>query len=668
MAMWKRAFFLGLLLALVFAPCSETPLLSPACAAEQGAELYFTILHTNDEHSSLIPHSPAIDYHPELENKTVGGYARLATVVGRIRKEKAAAGEPVLLLSAGDFIGGSPYSWLVPAGHSPEISLIHQLGYDAATIGNHEFDYGSDNLVAYLRRAGYPEANEKTVLLASNMEVPAGHPAAGLFKEYQLLELENGLKVGLFGLIGRDAVSVAASPEPIKFADQHQTAKKMVSRLRGEGADVVVAITHAGVEEDRALARAVSGINVIVGGHCHTALSVPIQEEETIIVQAGSQLSHLGMLELAYDPRTERLRIRNRGSGGSGQPYLIPLDWECPLDPEVEALIAEHTEALNGLVGELTRGRFQDVMETVMISDFVIPTLPLQESPFGNFITDAMRLVAGAKLGKRVDVALQANGSIRGSITPGSLPGSRGHVPFYDLVELIGLGMGPEGTAGYPIVSFYVTGEELRRALEVAVLLPELYGDSFFLQFSGLRYQYNPANAILFTVPFINQPIPTTRAVTKAEIYTGEGVQGSDDKGYKLLKRGDQELYHVVTDLYIVSFLPMVGKILPHLEIVLKDADGNPVGEENLEKLIVYDQGRELKVWQAVVEYAAGQLLNEEGLPQASTYYEETSGRINPVQGVRYFTYLLLGLLLIGVAIVLLIIRRQIKKQHSIQV
>ncbi|OPL11306.1 MAG: hypothetical protein AVO34_08805 [Firmicutes bacterium ML8_F2] len=108
-------------------------------------ELLLTVLHTNDEHSAVIPHSPTVDYHPERENPTVGGFARLASAVRMIRREKESAGEPVLLLSAGDYIGGSPYSWLIPEGVAPELTIMQAIGYDAVTIGNHEYDYGPEH-------------------------------------------------------------------------------------------------------------------------------------------------------------------------------------------------------------------------------------------------------------------------------------------------------------------------------------------------------------------------------------------------------------------------------------------------------------------------------------------------------------------------------------------
>ncbi|MEW5784624.1 MAG: 5'-nucleotidase C-terminal domain-containing protein [Bacillota bacterium] len=641
-------------------------------AAESTGELFFTILHTNDEHASVIPHSPAVDYHPEIDNPTVGGYARLASAVAGIREEKEAAGEPVLLLSGGDYIGGSPFSWLAPRGFAPELTLKHYIGYDAVIIGNHEYDYGSAVLAGYLQAAGYPLAHEKTVVLASNTIAPPDHPLAelGLYRKTHLIELENGLTVGLFGLIGKDAINVANSPEPVEFADQHETARAMVAELQNRGAQVVIAITHLGVEEDRDLAQAVPGIHVIVGGHCHTALHEPVIENETIIVQSGSLLEYLGRLELAYDPSAGIVRIRNEENG---EPYLLSLDDRYPLEPFAAAMIEEFTAELNSLVLRLTNGHFMTILDTVAASAFAVPnTPPLQESPFGNFVTDAMRLVTEEKTGERVDFAIQANGSIRGGINPGSLDHSRGKIAFYDLAELIGLGIGPDGYAGYPIVSVYLTGEEICRALEVAVLLKEMMGDTYFLQFSGLRYDYNPRNAVLLTVPVINQPVPSAvlpgnaGSVVRVERYAGEGRQGTGDEGYVPLKRGDQTLYHLVTDAYIVSFLPMVGEMLPMLNIELKDRDGNPVPEDRLDDLIVRVDGEELKVWQTVVEYAAAQPLNAAGVPEIDLYYAETAGRINPVWSIPLITWPILILLVI-VAALFLLIRRAVRRRRRLR-
>jgi 2',3'-cyclic-nucleotide 2'-phosphodiesterase (5'-nucleotidase family) len=629
-------------------------------------ELYFCILHTNDMHSELIPHSPAVDYHPEIEDPTVGGIARLATAVEEIREAKMREDEPVLLLDAGDFLGGSAFAWLALRGYAAELTIMQAMGYDAVAIGNHEYDYGPDVLAQYLLEAGYPEAHQETLVLASNTEPPPDHPLAerSLFRDAGMFELENGLKIGVFGLIGEDAVQVIGEPGNVEFLDQHEVACRMVDELKGQGADVIVAITHSGVEEDRELAREVSGIDVIVGGHCHTALHEPVLAGDTIIVQAGSLGMYLGQLELAYDSNSGRVRARNEENG---HPFLIPVDSSFACHPEIDALVREYTLTLNAHISEMTGGKFDTIMSTIASSDFVVSDRPpMSETPLGNFVADAMRMVAQEVMGKRVDVAGEASGSIRKSIFPGTMPHSVGNISFYEIAEAAGVGHGLDGYPGCPIVSIYLTGEEVRRLLEVAVLLQEFMGDSSFLQFSGLRYSYNPANAVLLTVPFINLPIPTTRAVTGAELYTGHGIQPRNSEGYIPLKRGDEQLYHLVTDAYVLLFLPVVTAMLPQLEMVPKNADGEPVSLERIDELIVrHADGRELKIWEAVATYAATQPPRGDGIPHIPDYYRDTAGRINKTWTFPLVGWLILMLAAAAAAIVVLLIRR--RKHRELQ-
>jgi len=546
-------------------------------------ELYFCILHTNDIQSALVPHSPAVDYDPEKEDPAIGGFARLATAVDEIRENKMGEGEPVLLFDAGDFLGGSAFAWLALSGYATELTIMQEMGYDAVVIGNHEYDYGPDVLAQYLLKAGYPEAHQKTLVLASNTEAPPDHPLAarGLYRNTGMFELENGLKVGVFGLIGENAVLVMVETGDMQFLDQHEAARQAVDELKEQGADVIVGITHSGVDEDRELAQEVPGIDVIVGGHSETVLYKPVLESDTIIVQAGSLGRYLGQLELAYNSNTGKVRVRNEEND---RPFLIPIDDSFTCDPEIDALVREYTLILNAHIDEMTGGKFDDIMSTVARSDFVLSNhSTLSETPLGNFVTDAMRMVAQEVTGERVDVACQANGCIRKSIFPGTMEHSGGNVSFYEIAEVTSMGHGLDGHPGCPIVSVYLTGEEVRRVLEIAILLEEFEGDSYFPQFSGLRYSYNPANAVLLTIPFVNLPIPTARAVTRAELYTGDGIQPVNGEGYVPLKRGDEKLYHLVTDAYICLIFPSVKDILPQMEIVPKNADGEPVPPERLD-------------------------------------------------------------------------------------
>jgi 5'-nucleotidase / UDP-sugar diphosphatase len=495
--------------------------------------------------------------------------------------------------------------------------------------------------------------------VASNTLPPAGHPLRDLgILETHLLEAGGGLKIGFLGLLGKDAQQKAPLTDPVQFADPHEAAGKAVQALQAQGAQVIVALTHSGIPEDRALARAVPGIHLIVGGHCHTALKEPIQEGETLIVQSGELLQNLGILELAYDPASGKVRLRN---GETGRPYLLPLDYTVPADAGIAARVEEYARDLNSLIREMTGGRLRDYGEILASSAFALPnTPPLKESPLGNFVADAMRLSAQAALGERVDFAFQFNGAIRGALTPGSMPYSQGIITFYDLVDLVGLGSGPDGQAGYPLVALYLTGEEVRRMLEVVVLLSELMGDSYFPQVSGLRMTYDPNRAVLFRVPVKNIPVPTSRAVLSADRYTGEGLQDSD--AYAPLKRGDEALYHVVVDRYTASFLPMVGEMLPNLALLPKDKAGNPV--DILERM-VYREGQELKLWQAVVEYAAAQPPGPDGKPRISEYYRSEAGRLVQARTVPLLLWPALAVLILLALLILFLRKRRARRRAA---
>lgn len=632
--------------------------------AGETEELYFCILHTNDMHSELIPHSPAVDYNPQGEDPAIGGFARLATAVNEIRENKMKEGEPVLLFDAGDFLGGTPFAWLALSGYAPELTIMQKMGYDAVAIGNHEYDYGPDVLAQYLLQAGYPEAHQKTLVLASNTEAPPDDPLAaqGLYRKTGMFELENGLKVGVFSIIGKNAIQLIGDAGDVQFLDQYQTARRAVDELKGQGANVIVCISHSGVDEDRELARAVPGIDVIVGGHSHTALYKPILQGDTIIVQAGSRGEYLGQLELAYNPDTGKVRVRNEENG---HPFLIPIDDSFACDPEIDALVQKYTVILNTHINEMTGGKFDSIMSTVAKSDSILSNdSPLSETPLGSFVTDAMRIVAQEVTGERVDMAGEASGCIGKGIFPGTMEYSAGNVSFYEIVEAIGVGHGNDGYPGCPIVSLYLTGEEVRRLVDINILLQEFRGDSAFLQFSGLWYSYNPANTVLFALPLVNLPVPMTGAVIRAEVYTGDGIQPVNGEGYVPLERGDKKLYHVVTDGYLLHFFSIAKEILPQLDIVPKNADGEPVPPERFDELIVHQaDGTELKVWEAVVSYAAAQPPGVDGIPRIPGYYESVAGRIDKTWTFPLGGWLLIIVGVIVAGIVFLVFRRRKHKK-----
>lgn len=609
--------------------------------------IHFTILHTNDEHSHLIPH-PAIDDHPEMENSALGGFARLAGAVNRIREQKDAAGEPVMIFSGGDILGGPVFGWLpLKEGLAPEMKLFHQIGYDAVTIGNHEFDYGPEVLAHYLNAAGYPEAHSKTRFLGTNIRPPGGHPLADAdIQKHYIKELDNGLKIGVLGLIGNDAISKTAEPGPVEFDDPIESAKQAVQVLQESGADIILSVNHSGVTEDRRLAREVPEIDIIVGGHSHTPLYEPIIENGTIIVQAGSYLSYLGQLELSWNPETRTVSIRNDET-----PFLLPLDFSVEPDADITHEVERYREILNEWVAELTGERITSVTQPIAESSFPIQRNdPQRESAIGNYITDAMKMAAEENTGKDVDIAVQANGAIRANIKPGTQEWSENQISFYDMMMATGLGSGKDGSPGYPMVSFYLTEEEVRNALEVSVLLSELLGDNYFLQFSGLRMMYDPNRAVFMDIPFSGTPIPTSMAILSADIEREDGE-------FYLLQKDGEELLHVVTDYYIAGFLPMVGERLPQLSIELKDEHGNPT---ELDETIIHANGEELKVWQAVLEYTLSHETGNMDLPVIPEQYAGPEERLKVVYTLPLWVWPLLIIAFI-IALVALIVRSRKK-------
>ena len=602
--------------------------------------LPFTILHTNDEHSILRP-IPLVDYHTERDNPTLGGFARLATAVREIREQKAEIDEPILLFSGGDIMGGSPFAWLILNDEAPEIKLMQYLGYDAMVVGNHEFDYGPETLASYLKLAGYPENHERMAVISSNIEIPIGHSLndAEILRT-KIFELNNGLRVGVFGLLGKEATDVAPLAAPIKFTDQHETARKYVVELRDQNVDVIVAITHSGTIEDRALAQSVPGIDVIVGGHDHVALYQPIIENNTIIVQSGYYLRNLGMLELAYDTNEQKVIVLN---DENDTPFLTPLDFSVPEDSTTAEMIASYSAKLNSFLSEFTDGFFDDYASVIGFSEFSLNHSPaFRETAAGNITTDAMRLITEKVTGKRVDFAFQGNGVIRADVIPGTMPWSEGALTFMDIATSAGLGTGPDLQPGYPIVSVYLTGEEIHRVLEISALLSQYLGDIYFLQVSGLRFEVDLERSILFRIPFVGTPIPTYSAVFGAELFMGDGIQNEDGPWQKLEK--DNTLYHVVSDYYVASFLPMIGDLLPNLQLILKDENGNPL--ESIDDAVVQRDGRELKVWQTLTEYIAT-LPEVNGSPTIPNDYQQVGDRIIITKGFPLIVWPILILIAI---------------------
>ncbi|MFH0991130.1 MAG: bifunctional UDP-sugar hydrolase/5'-nucleotidase [bacterium] len=248
-----------------------------------------TIFHTNDMHASFIPHEAAwIRSEPK---PLVGGFNELSFVIDSLRKVKASA----LLLDAGDVMTGNPITEYDYHGAQGGIlfEMMNRLGYDVWTAGNHDFDISKENFIALTKIAAFPT-------LSANL-VDANGKLAYNNKEYLILE-KNGLKIGVIGVMSRLFYNLVSqsSTVGIKLLDPMATLQRLVNELDPK-TDLLIALTHVGIEDDSVLAMNVHGLDVIVGGHSHTRLRTPKVVNGTIIVQTGSNCENLGVLDLTVE-------------------------------------------------------------------------------------------------------------------------------------------------------------------------------------------------------------------------------------------------------------------------------------------------------------------------------------------------------------------------------
>jgi 5'-nucleotidase len=259
-----------------------------------------TILHTNDTHSHLDPFPPGAGKYAGL-----GGIARRAAIIKKIRSENP----HTLLLDAGDAFQGTPYFEFYKGSLS--YKLMSKLGYNAATLGNHEFDYGVDNLTKAAKKANFP-------LVCANYNFT--NTSLRSMVQPFIIRNVNDIKVGIFGLgVKFRGLVSAAHHKGIYYQDPVETSTNMVQILcELHKCDMVICLSHLGFDYkddricDKKLARQVNGIDLIIGGHTHTFLPKPyvVQKADnnpTIVTQVGFGGIELGRIDFIFD-RTRHIR------------------------------------------------------------------------------------------------------------------------------------------------------------------------------------------------------------------------------------------------------------------------------------------------------------------------------------------------------------------------
>ncbi|ADU63584.1 MAG: 5'-nucleotidase C-terminal domain-containing protein [Pseudodesulfovibrio sp.] len=238
----------GLILLLVLALAGTAPALE------------LTVLHVNDSHSWLDGTGDTLTLDGQPTSVRLGGWSRLARAVSDVRAAKGS----VALLHAGDAVQGDLY--FMKFGGRPEMELLDRLGFDAMTLGNHEFDRGSAFLAEMLEYASLP-------MLGANIDASAVPQLARRITPYVLLEFD-GDTVGVIGLTASDTPALS-TPGPVRFSDEAAVARQRVAELEARGVNKIILLTHVGLARDMELAATVPGVDLIVGGHSHSLLADP---------------------------------------------------------------------------------------------------------------------------------------------------------------------------------------------------------------------------------------------------------------------------------------------------------------------------------------------------------------------------------------------------------
>ena len=618
-----------------------------------GKEKFLTLIHTNDMHSHLLGLSPNLDYSPLKtgDDATLGGWARVATV---IQSEKAKRSHPTLTVDAGDFLMGSLFH-TISREEGVELRLMKEMGYDVITLGNHEFDLMPKGLARIItsahQKGGIPEVVFSNAIF--NQENPEDDSfeelfKKGLIKPYLLKEID-GIRIGFFGIMGKDAASVSPFAWPVKFKNQIEVSREMVKILREkEKADLVICLSHSGLQEkksrseDEQLSKEVPGIDIIISGHTHTKLSNPIKVNNTWIVQAHDHGRNVGILDLAY----EKGRVTLKGYA------LVDVDDRIQGDEKIQKKIESYIDAINQ---RILKDHQLTFYQAVAKTDFDL-TLTTDESNLGNLVADSIRWAVN-KIDydqndpvTKVVFAIESNGVIRDYL----LKGKTGKVALCDLFRVFPLGISRgDDSMGYPIITCYLYGHEIKKALEVVTSIYPKKGNKYYLQVSGVKFKYNP-NRMIFD------------RVTDIAI-------GSEEEGYVPLdySGSNKALYRMALNLYNATFINFVGRFTyGTLSIVPKDRQGNPIVSEKpkgnpfdllLPLRVDIDREKpgiqELKEWVVLIDYVRSFPDKDgDGIPDIPDKYRGKLGRIveesswNPVRLLSrgtYVTWIALGAIVI---------------------
>ena len=699
--MLKR-ILIGLLCIIVAAA-----MIVPAIISFAEPENAVNVIEENSDEKKGDPNKLTIlfehDMHSHLEK-----FPNMATVIKQTKEEDP----DTLVLDAGDFSMGTPYQTIY-RNEAAELRMMGFVGFDVTTLGNHEFDYRPAGLADMLNSAVSKSAEDKKTfeeenngryrfnaknkpenpyklpqMVNSNIDMEAtindkelkqkGEVLKSALenygsKEYTIIE-KNGKKIAVLGIFGKQSLDYAPEAKT-KFKDPVKAAKATVKKIKAEKPDVIVAISHSGTNEkkeeseDEILAREVPDIDVIISGHSHTFMTKPIKVGKTIIVSTGCYNENIGKLKLERSGEGQKFNLSSFDS--------LPL---TPVKPDEDT--AKELEKFRELVDEeffKPYGYTWDQVLTTSNFDFENTDnlgMIQSETRLGNILADSfIYAVKEAEGDKYVPIAASIinAGTIRGSF-------KKGNITTGDAYNSLSIGTGADGKPGYPLVSVYLTGKELRGLAEVDATVSDMMMEAR-LYISGLMYRVNPHRLFLNRISEIYKvnvdgsefrgTLPYAEGIGRdpenpSRVWESEDFKKIDDSVNSVRSSAGIEelesdkLYRVVGDLYACQMIGLVNeKSKGLLSITPKDKDGNEI--KDFEKQIIKSSdGGELKEWYAVVRY-----MNSFGKDGVPSVYENLQGRkiVEDVKSVGSYLknpskmfWMALGVVILAIAILLLVI------------
>lgn len=594
------------------------------------------VMFLHDTHSHLNEFATVEDG----TTQTLGGFAKIKTLINAQKAENP----DTLLLDAGDFSMGTLVQ-VVFEEEASEIRMLGELGMDVTTLGNHEFDYKAKGLANMLNTAVASGENLPTMVVC-NVDWDAMEEA-GLTEDQELLKTafenygvkeyivvtKNNVNIAITGVFGEDCLDCVPNC-PLAFENPVEAVKETVAEIqKNEDVDMIVCVSHSGTwededkSEDEILAKSVPELDLIISGHTHTKLDEPIVHSDTYIVSAAEYGKYLGNLSMTQ---------KSDGRWTMDSYELITVDPTIEADEATQARI----DGFMDMVDSKYLEQFGYTREQVLCTNEIefansSDTSALHtEVNLGSIMADAYTY-AVEKLSDTdtnpVDVTVVPAGVIRDSY-------AKGNITTENVYNSFSLGIGEDGIPGYPLISIYLTGAELKTAAEIDASISDLMTTAR-LYTDGLYWNYNPNRMIL-------------NKVTDVYLCNGdeERVEIEDDK-----------LYRVVTDFYTSQMLGGITDLsYGLLSIVPKFADGTPI--ENYEDAVIMTtEGTELKAWAAIAEYMCsfedtdgdgiGNVPAKYGTEEGRKVVEDSKNIIDLVKNPNKFFFIIIAVILVVLAI-----------------